>query len=94
MTELPEGFHPDDVWHVVLDALDAHRATRSPHEAYDVGLDPATDPKVTADGYRAVLELAHAYATDRLDYSDPELRGIIDGAEEVMPDALALPPES
>lgn len=57
-----DNFHPDDLFHVIIDALYIHkeRIERDdrfrPWEDYD--RDPEYDAKSTEDGYLAVLDLA------------------------------------
>lgn len=73
--------HPDDVFHVIIDAL-AMIAKMSPEDLarYNAGRPPwdwyddvdATDPKTTRDGWMAVLAEARAFATRVLDHGDAE----------------------
>lgn len=67
---MPESnSHPDDIFHVIIDALtiqrDAIKAGNTPWKAYDS--DPADDPKVTAEGYGELLDQAETFATNVLD---------------------------
>lgn len=75
---MPEGFHPDDMLHVILDGLAAlsdriEGRTRSdiyerPWEHY-AGDDD--DPKLSRDGYVAVLAMADDRITAMLSKSVP-----------------------
>ena len=85
MTDLPTGFHPDDIWHVLSDGLGAldHLIRTSGERAgepwTEYTTEPTTDPKCHEDGYREVMAIANRYVTDRLDRSEPATRREIDG---------------
>jgi len=72
-------FHPDDPFHVILDGLgelldQIDRGEIAPWENYPaVGPD---DPKVTSDGYIAVLHTARKFAENAL--STGISRGLLD----------------
>ena len=71
---LPVGFHPDDLFYVILDALGLQEGLIAGDAAApwaDYTTEPENDPKCHADGYKAVLELAKTAATSALDNSDP-----------------------
>lgn len=69
MPAKPNGFHPDDVFHVIIDAVSELKI-----QIEDDGLtpwhnytsEPDEDPKSTRDGYLAMLELAQSYAESAL----------------------------
>lgn len=67
------NIHPDDLLHVILDALNEHQhqiahGTLEPWLAYSGDDD---DPKLSSDGYLAVLAQADARVQDMLSRSIP-----------------------
>lgn len=66
--------HPDDVWHVVIDAVASMKRAieithADPWRTY--GPPQADDPKTMPDGYVAALDAAHDFALNMLDGSVP-----------------------
>lgn len=66
--------HPDDKFHVILDALAVMQSEidkgLEPWHDYDPGGDD--DPKLNEVGYRSVLQVATEWATDKLSRGDTE----------------------
>jgi hypothetical protein len=74
--------HPDDVFHVIIDALAIiakmspedlarYNAGRPPWDWYD-NLDDGLDPKVTERGWKAMAVVAAEFATNTLDTGTSE----------------------
>lgn len=67
-------YHPDDALHVILDALADFRHRLEGGEVApwaDYGGESGTDPKVTEDGYLAVIERARELVQVMLSRSTP-----------------------
>jgi len=65
-TPAPPGYRPDDLFHILLDALNELERNGGPTRlGYDG--DRANDPKVHEAGCRAIVAMAREYVTDALD---------------------------